>query len=144
MITLQITEAPDCDLIRTYDFLYDSLILGRGEQSNLIITDSAVSPIHLRLSVIDNKLFIKGAGTPYSVNGKKVSGDKFCSIGDEVKIGMTAFKILAFANTMAPAEERLRDAYKEIENTRPDITMLLEAVETELLKLQTIENNKIS
>ena len=141
MITLKFLASPDSDILREFEFLFDSITLGSGRPANLIVRDTSVLPLHIRLQVIDNKLFIHGENITYTVNGKKLSGNKYCLIGDVIGIGDTSFKLISFLNTQIGSEEKLRAHYKELEDTRPDITMLLEALEHELLKLQIKENN---
>ncbi len=71
-----------------------TFIVGRSQDSDIVINDQYVSRRHFQLTIYDNgKVSIKdlGSKTGTFVNGKKIFGEYFLTGNDKVKIGTTIF-----------------------------------------------------
>lgn len=139
MITIEILKTIDQSLLNTFTFNQDKVKLGNHKLSDLIIFHSELLYCDLYLS--DEMLFISCNST-ILINGKKISGEKALKINDEVSFNNTVFKIKEFNANSMTKESLLREKYQEISETRPDISLVMDSIENEILKIQTIENKK--
>ncbi|UCH81966.1 MAG: FHA domain-containing protein [Nitrospiraceae bacterium] len=71
------------------------IIIGRGEGSTLLLNDTSVSLNHAKISLRQNKVYIKDLDSTNGVfvNGNKIPAAKAVNIspGDEIKIGLNVF-----------------------------------------------------
>lgn len=142
MITIEFIHSPDQDIITRFDFLFDRIALSQKAPADLIIADPDFphQPIGLRMEA--DRLVLLPDDTPYLHNGKKMLGVRRLSQNDEITIGKTSFRILSFSTTEQSYEQRLRQKFQEINQSSPDIAVILDLLEEELLHLQVEENKK--
>jgi pSer/pThr/pTyr-binding forkhead associated (FHA) protein len=73
------------------------IIIGRGEGSTLLMTDSSISLNHAKITKRQGKVYIKDLDSSNGVfvNGKRISTAKSMNItpGDEIKIGVNIFHL---------------------------------------------------
>jgi len=75
----------------------DSIVIGRGENCNIIVNDPSVSRNHLRIFKKDKLFYAEDLGSTNRtyVNEDEISGIKKLENGDRVKIGNTIFKFIS-------------------------------------------------
>lgn len=140
MIVIDFLHSPDEDLLTRFQFHYDRIELGASSNSNLLINDPDWQDLSIKLQLTAQFLRLDVGETAYLLNGKKIIGSKLLSKNDQITLGNTTFKIIDFYQSEISYEKRLRDRFQEINQTYPDVAILLDGLEEELLKLQVLEN----
>lgn len=108
MIHFEITACPDLNTVAPFKFHQNQIYLGRSS-GDLWIKDSLLLPIHIMLEVIENDLLIhpqKGVEF-YLLNGKRSSSIRKLKIDDNVQIGNTTFKVIAFHETIFESKKNI-------------------------------------
>lgn len=110
MIKLEIVKSPDSNVITQFTYFQNQIYLGRNS-GDLWINDNELLPGHVMLEVIDSHLLIHPQkDVPfYLLNGKRSTTIRKIKVNDEVTIGHTIFKILAFTETVRPTKKELLD-----------------------------------
>lgn len=100
MISFQITDSPDLNVVRSFTFFQNLIYLGR-KRGNLCIDDSQILEIHLMVEVIGPVLQVHPQThvDHYLLNGKRATEIRKLKIGDTLSIGDTHLKILGFEET---------------------------------------------
>ena len=73
----------------------DSVVLGRSEQADVIITDPYSSDFHLRMTSKDGRIVLSDLGSTNGtyVNGRRVTAPTELGRGDAVQVGKTVMEI---------------------------------------------------
>jgi len=73
----------------------DSLVLGRSEQSDIVLEDPYASEFHLRLTAKEGRLVVTDLGSTNGtyVNGRRVTTPVDLRRGDTVQIGKTVMEV---------------------------------------------------
>lgn len=73
----------------------DSVVLGRSEQADVIITDPYSSDFHLRMTSKDGRIVLNDLGSTNGtyVNGRRVTAPTELGRGDAVQVGKTVMEI---------------------------------------------------
>lgn len=110
MIKLEIVKSPDSNVITQFTYFQNQIYLGRNS-GDLWINDNELLPGHVMLEVIDSHLLIHPQKDVqfYLLNGKRSTTIRKIKVNDEVTIGHTILKILAFTETVRPTKKELLD-----------------------------------
>ena len=113
MLSFQIIHSEDSELSKDYLNYFDHFKVGSSRQADIIINDSSLSALHVKLEVKDQSLICISLDSECSflVNGKKYTGSKVLKIGDQLAIGNTAIKITNFTKTDRAAQSSLEEQY---------------------------------
>jgi pSer/pThr/pTyr-binding forkhead associated (FHA) protein len=88
--------------ISNFPILKDIIVIGRGNENDLVLPDQSVSRNHVRINKIDTGFFLTDLG---SFNGTKVNGKSIQNIrlknNDQIKIGKI---LLKFSSGEKPAK----------------------------------------
>lgn len=100
MISFQITNSPDLNVMRSFTFHQNLIYLG-SKRGNLSINDPGVLESHLMIEVIGPILQVHPQThvDHYLLNDKRSTEIRKLKIGDSLTIGETRLKILAFEET---------------------------------------------
>src|SRR5580704_161752 len=87
------------------------LVIGRGDDCNLRLSDPSVSRIHARITLIDGHIYLEDAGSRWGtlVNNKPAESRELFP-GDCVAIGDTQLRLeleSSLATTIAPIHKRI-------------------------------------
>lgn len=129
MIEIQIIESPDENIVASFKYFQNQIYLGRSS-GDLWINDSSLAASHAMLEVIEKDLLIhpqKGIDF-YLINGKRASAIRKLKINDQITIGKTVIKVLAY-------EETVRESKKDLLNRK-----LNELIETNSDRLHVVES----
>ncbi len=127
-IRVTVTAGPDrglrCPLVER-----ELLLVGRGEQCGLQLTDPSVSRVHCRLLLSDGRITLEDVGSRWGVliNGTAAQGNQL-QIADRLGIGDSELKLEydnAIEETMAPRGQPVANIAPErngpaAESVRPD------------------------
>jgi hypothetical protein len=100
MISFQITDSPDLNVIKSFTFFQNLIYLGR-KRGNLCIDDPKLLEGHLMIEVIGPILQVHPQThvDHYLLNEKRATEIRKLKIGDTLTIGETRLKILNFQET---------------------------------------------
>ncbi len=73
----------------------DSVVLGRGDEADVLLDDPYASEFHLRLNAKDGRLVLSDLGSTNGtyVNGRRVTTPIDLSRGDAVQVGKTVMEV---------------------------------------------------
>jgi hypothetical protein len=73
----------------------DSVVVGRSEQADVIITDPYASDFHLRMTAKEGRIVLSDLGSTNGtyVNGRRVTVPTDLSRGDAVQVGKTVMEV---------------------------------------------------
>lgn len=73
----------------------DSLVVGRSEQSDIVIADPYASDFHLRMTAKDGRIVVSDLGSTNGtyVNGRRITAPTDLGRGDAVQVGKTVMEI---------------------------------------------------
>jgi len=83
------------DLGRSFSLVDgQTLLLGRGQNTESRLKDPAVSRVHCEVQVDEGKILLKDSGSSSGtqVNGKRISGKYELRPGDHITIGSTQIR----------------------------------------------------
>lgn len=112
MINFEIIQSPDLNAVSTFKFFQNEIYLGKTS-GDVWINDKDLKASHLMLEVIEKELLIHPQKNIefYLINGKRATTIHKLKIKDQITVGKTIFKILAF-------EQTKRESKKEILNKK--------------------------
>lgn len=162
MLELEIINSPDKLQIGSTTFFSNEITIGKSKKCELTINDELIHQHHIKLSIVEKKLFITAIigyeSSPISsndnvemnepihflINKKKYSGKKMININDVIKLGNTEIITKAFAEEKyLDFKEELTKNYKKIHDDNHYAHNVLDALEKELLHLQIEANKKL-
>ena len=110
MIHLEIISSPDKDVETSFQFFQNELYLGRTSGS-IHIKDAELKPSHLMIEVVENELIVHPQKDveAYLIEGKRSSNVRKIKPGQQITIGSTVLKVLAFEETKYPSKKALLD-----------------------------------
>jgi serine/threonine protein kinase len=87
------------------------LLVGRGEDCDLRLSDPSVSRVHVRITLLDNRVYLEDAGSRWGtlVNGIPTDSRELAP-GDSVEIGDTQLRLeldSPLVTTIAPIHKRI-------------------------------------
>ncbi len=128
MISFQIIDSPDLNVLREFTFFQNLIYLGR-KRGNLCIDDPELHESHLMIEVIGPILQVHPQTNVdhYLLNSKRATEIRKLKVGDTVTMGNTQLKILRF-------EETGEETKKEILNRKME-----ELIASNSPKLELIE-----
>ncbi len=142
MLKIELTASPDRLMLGTYEFFHRGIIIGSATQSDLILDDSEVDPIHLYLFSTRKGLFIRSLldGPAFFINSKKVKGHHPLQVDDVIRIGKSELKILAYVETSLEEERKFSQCYSEHLSAFPKLAEILGMIETEMIFLDNMDD----
>ena len=138
MIELNISSPNDVDISGPYLSFADRLVVGKSSNADLIISDSEIQALDIRLEIVEQNLrVIPLEGKVFWHNGKKTISARNVKSGDTLRIGKTDIKILNFI--LSPqdkkANENLEERYVKVISADPIKRDLLDTLKQELQNL---------
>lgn len=111
MIQFEITEGPDFNVHAPFKFFQNQIYLGKNS-GDLWIEDPELLNIHIMLEVVGKDLLIHPQkGVPfYLLNGKRATTIRKLKSLDQIQIGKTHLKILAYEETVLESKKFVLDA----------------------------------
>lgn len=108
MIHFEVLKSPDENVLEQFHFYQNQIYIGRT-QGDLWINDHQLSSTHLILEVIGNDLLIhpQKEVSFYLINGKRASAVRKLKVNDQVTIGQSVIKILAFLETEKESKKQI-------------------------------------
>ncbi|HNW81658.1 MAG TPA: GGDEF domain-containing protein [bacterium] len=87
----------------------DSIVIGRGDDCNIIVNDPSVSRNHMKIFKIDKVFYAEDLGSTNRtyVNEDEISGIQRLENGDRIKIGNTIFKFISSQDMEAEYYDQL-------------------------------------
>ena len=142
MLSFEVIHSEDPELSNDFLNYFDHFKIGSSSQADIIINDSLLSALHIKLEVKEESLICKSADSESSflVNGKKYSGSKVLKVNDELSIGNTKIKITDFSKTDRDLESNLEEQYNSAIEKIPELESVIFQLERELLKLERNKN----
>ncbi len=128
MIQLEVLESPDQNVIAAMTYHQNQIYLG-ADSGDLKILDPGLLPSHAMLEVVGQELIFhpQRAVEHYLLNGKRATTIRKLKAKDQVTIGGTVLRVLAFSETV-------RESKKEFMERR-----LAQLIEEASSKLAVIE-----
>ncbi len=110
MVTLEIQNSTDTNVLNVYQFFQNLIYLGRTS-GDLWIDDNGILPSHVMLEVLGKDLLVHPQkGVEYFlINGKRASHIRKIKVNDLLTIGNTVIKIRAFEETEIPSKKLILD-----------------------------------
>lgn len=110
MINFEIIEGPDHNVLASYKYFQNQIYLGRNS-GDLWINDGDLFTSHIMLEVLGAELLIhpqKGVEF-YLINKKRASNIRKLKIHDQITIGKTVLRIIAFEESVRLNKKTLLD-----------------------------------
>lgn len=87
----------------------DSIIIGRGDNCNIIVNDPSVSRNHMKIFRVDKVFYAEDLGSTNRtyVNEDEITGIQRLENGDRIKIGNTIFKFISSQDMEAEYYDQL-------------------------------------
>lgn len=87
----------------------DSIIIGRGDNCNIIVNDPSVSRNHMKIFKVDKVFYAEDLGSTNRtyVNEDEITGIQRLENGDRIKIGNTIFKFISSQDMEAEYYDQL-------------------------------------
>jgi hypothetical protein len=128
MIHFEVIKSPDENVLSEFKYFQNQIYIGRG-QGDLWINDSELLKSHIMLEVLHKDLLLHPQkNVPfYLINGKRASAIRKLKKGDQVSLGNTTIKVIAF-------EETMKESKKQILNEK-----LNSLIETNASRLSVVE-----
>ena len=122
MIEFTITHCQQENLLGTWEYHINTLVLG-GESSKIpALSDLPILSLHLE----NAKLFIQTA-TYFFINKIRFQGKKMIQVNDEIVVGNFQFKIEKFSQReIVTLKNILNQNYNEIEKKENDLISILQ------------------
>jgi hypothetical protein len=110
MINFVVNESPDNNVITSFQFFQNQIYLGRTS-GNLCIDDKSLRESHVMLEVIGKELLIHAQKDVdfFLINGKRASAIRKIKVNDQITIGQTVLKVLAFEETAFEGKKNILD-----------------------------------
>lgn len=110
MITLEIQQSADANVLNSYQFFQNQIYLGRSS-GDLWIDDHGLLASHAMLEVIGKELLIHPQKDVefFLINGKRASNIRKLKVNDLLTLGNTTIKITAFEETTIPVKKIILD-----------------------------------
>lgn len=129
MISFQITDSPDLNVMRSFTFYHNLIYIGR-KRGNLCVEDPDLLESHLMIEVIGPVLQVHPQThvDHYLLNNKRATEIRKLKVGDLITIGGTHLKILGFEETREESKKDFlnRKIGELMENNSPKLGLIEE------------------
>jgi hypothetical protein len=142
MISFDILYSEDNTLSTSFLSYFDKFIIGSSRRADIVILDSMVAPLHIKLEVKENALICKSFSDEqsFNVNGKKYKGSKVIKVNDELLIGNTHLKITNIAQMEIAPDDQLQELYQSAITKIPELKEIITELKKEIQYLERPEN----
>jgi pSer/pThr/pTyr-binding forkhead associated (FHA) protein len=146
MITLEVLNSLDEDILGEYAYEFDCIYIGRSKKADLIFNDENLPLKFLTIKFVQSSLVVQSEpNTPfYFVNGKKLSGVRKLKINDLIQFGPNKIQIKNFNNDNISDENDLTTAYTNLNMNAPELKFVLDFLEEQIIELESKEMSKSS
>lgn len=110
MISFQVTDSPDPNVLRIFTFFQNLIYLGR-KRGNLCINDPKIQESHLLIEVVERHLQVhpQPGVDFYLLNEKRTTEIRKLKVGDTVSVGQTRILITGFEETPEESKKEFLD-----------------------------------
>ena len=142
MLNFEVLYSEDQSLSINFLNNFDRFTIGSSSKADIVILDSQILPLHLKLKIKDNSLICKSYDEKnlFNVNGKKYTGSKVIKVNDELIIGNTSIKISNFSQKEIAPSHNLEEMYLLATKKIPELENVITELKKEIRLLERSNN----